>query len=226
MKSIIREIFRNAFQPLVLLITVILPVQGFAAPDYERIKSDLDNKDWEVRLAAVQKLNDLQDERTIELLMQVAGMRGEYWPVKIKAITMLGESANPKAVDLLLSVFNDSFNNWECPSIKSYTALALGNFTGNEKVVNSLINGIQDPELFTREASIKSLGRIGDPKAVTPLVSVLTDESAAVKLSALRALEMIGDQQALPHIQRVAESDADPLIRSEAKTVLEQFRRK
>ena len=226
MRNMCKKIFGRFFQVIFLTLIICVPVKSFAASDYAKIKADLDNKDWEVRLAAVEKLNDVGDERTIEMLMQVAGTRGEYWPVKIKAITLLGESASPKAVDLLLSIFNDTFNNWECPSIKSYTALALGNFKGNEKVVNSLINGINDRELFTREASIKSLGQIGDPRAVSALVSVLNDESAAVKLSTIKALEMIGDPQAIPHIRQVAENETDPQIRSEAEAALNNFRKK
>ncbi len=196
---------------------------GFAADGFDKIKADLDSREWEVRLAAVEKLDDLKDEKTIDLLMQVAGNRGEYWPVKIKAIKLLGESANPRAVELLLSIFNDPFNNWECPAIKSYTALALGNFKGNAKVVDSLISGINDRELFTKEASIQSLGRIGNPAAVLPLIAALNNDSSAVKLSAIKALEMIGDPQAIPHLQRIAENDKDSVIKNQARSALNNF---
>lgn len=196
---------------------------SFATEGFDKIKADLDSRKWEVRLAAVEKLTNLKEEETIDLLMQVAGDRGEYWPVKIKAIKLLGESANPKTVKMLLSIFNEPFNNWECPAIKSYTALALGNFKGNAKVVDSLIAGINDPELFTREASIQSLGRIGNPAAVLPLIAALNSDSSAVKLSAIKALEMIGDPQAIPHLQWIAENDKDSVIKSQAKAALNNF---
>lgn len=197
---------------------------SFATDGFDKIKADLDSRKWEVRLAAVEKLTNLKEEETIDLLMQVAGDRGEYWPVKIKAIKLLGESANPKTVKMLLSIFNEPFNNWECPAIKSYTALALGNFKGNAKVVDSLIAGINDPELFTREASIQSLGRIGNPAAVLPLIAALLhSDSSAVKLSAIKALEMIGDPQAIPHLQWIAENDKDSVIKSQAKAALNNF---
>ena len=211
---------------LVCSILIVFASTCFAAEGFDKIKTDLDSREWEVRLAAVEKLNNLKDEKTIDLLIKIAGTRGEYWPVKIKAIKLLGESADPKAVDVLLSTFNDSFNNWECPAIKSYTALALGNFKGNAKVVDSLINGIDDPELFTREASIQSLGKIGNPAAVLPLVSALKKESPAVKLSAIKSLEIIGDPQAIPHLQMIAENDSDPVIKEQAKAALNNFHKK
>lgn len=220
------SIFSRMFYSVCLVSMVIAASKSFAADGFDKIKADLDSRDWEARLAAVEKLNNLKEEKTIDLLMQVAGNRSEYWPVKIKAIKLLGESADPKAVETLLSIFNDTFNNWECPAIKSYTALALGNFKGNTKVVDSLISGINDPELFTREASIQSLGRIGNPAAVLPLVAALNNDSPAVKLSAIKSLEMIGDPQAILHLQRIAENDNDSVIKDQAKAALNNFQKK
>jgi HEAT repeat protein len=217
---------RRMFYSVCLVSMVITASTSFAAEGFDKIKADLDSREWEVRLAAIEKLNNLKEEKAIDLLMQVAGNRGEYWPVKIKAIKLLGESGDTKAVGILLSIFNDPFNNWECPAIKSYTALALGNFKGNTKVVDSLISGINDPELFTREASIQSLGRIGNTAAVLPLVAALNNESPAVKLSAIKSLEMIGDPQAIPHLQRIAENDNDSVIKDHAKAALNNFQKK
>ena len=217
------SIFSRMFYLVCLVLMVFAASTSFATEGFDKIKADLDSRKWEVRLAAVEKLTNLKEEETIDLLMQVAGDRGEYWPVKIKAIKLLGESANPKTVKMLLSIFNEPFNNWECPAIKSYTALALGNFKGNAKVVDSLIAGINDPELFTREASIQSLGRIGNPAAVLPLIAALNSDSSAVKLSAIKALEMIGDPQAIPYLQWIAENDKDSVIKSQAKAALKNF---
>jgi HEAT repeat protein len=204
-------------------IMIIVPVTIFAADDLAKILKDIDSSNWQTRLAAVEKLGDRKDEQSIELLMKVAGMREEYWPVKVKAILLLGESKDPKAVDLLLSIFNDTFQNWECPSIKSYTAIALGNFRGNGKVVDTLINGVSDRELFTREASVQSLGKIGDSRAVPYLVNILDDRSIAMKLSAIKALEGIGDPRAIPYLQHVAEKETDSQIKHEASDALKNF---
>jgi HEAT repeat protein len=223
MKAVKNSISRGTLICLFFTILLIVPVTISAADDLANILKEIDSSSSQTRLAAVEKLGNRKDEQSIELLMKVAGMREEYWPVKIKAILLLGESKDPKAVDLLLSIFNDTFQNWECPSIKSYTAIALGNFKGNNKVVDTLITGVSDRELFTREASVQSLGKIGDPRAVPYLLNILDDRSIAMKLSAIRALEGIGDPRAIPYLKNMAEKDTDAQIKHEASDVLKNF---
>jgi HEAT repeat protein len=220
-----KKIYRRTL--VCFLISIIVAVFGsmIEADDFKKIKADLDDRHWEVRLAAVEKLGKINDEKALDMLMQVADTRGEYWPVKIKAIQFLGEAADPKAITLLISIFDNSFLNWECPSIKSYTALALGNFKGDERVVDTLIEGINDRELLTREASIQSLGKIGNPKAVSHLLQALNDKNVTIKLSAIKALENIGDPQAIPHLQHIAENDGDSVVKDLAKTALNNFKK-
>jgi len=211
---------------LCLLVTaafLISPGKVLAGDDLDGIKTELSRSDWKGRLSAVEKLENRKEERALDMLRKVAGTRGEYWPVKIKAMLLLGEAQDPESVELLLSIFNDPFSNWECPSIKSYAATALGNYKGNSKVVKTLISGINDRELLTREASIRSLGRIGDPIAVPHLLDLLKDPSAAVRLSVIKALEEIGDPQAIPHLQRVSQSDGDEVVKREALAALSNF---
>lgn len=221
-----KKIFGRVLFCLFLGTVMVAPGKVSAGDNLDRIKADLGNSDWKVRLSAVESLGNRKDEMTLHMLREVAGTRSEYWPVKIKAILLLGEAQDPRAVELLLSIFNDTFSNWECPSIKSYTAVALGNFKGNSKVVDTLISGVTDRELLAREASIQSLGRIGDSKAVPHLVGLLGDRSTAIRLSAIKALERIGDTEAIPHLQRIADSDSDSLVKSEALAALKNFRGK
>ena len=210
----------------VLFLVVVFGIPGVSsgADDLQRIREALKNNDWNVRLAAVEKLSNRKDENAIDLLIYVTEMRDEYWPVKIKAITLLGDSGNPRAIESLLATFNDSFMNWECPSIKSYAAAALGNFKEDSRVVDALIEGVDDRELLTREASIQSLGKIGNPKAVQPLLRVLSDKSVTIRLSAVKSLEQIGDPQAIPYLKRMTENESDPVVRSEAVAALGNFR--
>jgi len=217
---------KSACLPFCLFLMIAFPGNSFAAGDVKSAREDLESRDWQTRLAAVEKIGVNKDYDAITLLMKVAGERGEYWQVKIKAILLLGESGDPKVTDLLLSIFNDTFNNWECPSIKSYTAIALGNFRGDKRVVEALISGIDDRELLTREASIRSLGKVGSVKAVPYLISVLGDKSPAVKLSAIKSLRDIGDPQAIPHLLHIAENDGDTAVKKEAGKSLESLRRK
>ena len=196
----------------------------YASDDLAKIKEEVNSKEWQVRLNAVKKL-DPHNEEAVNLLLKVASTRSEYWPVKIKAILLLGESKDPRAKKVLLTTFNNTFQNWECPSIKSYTATALGNFKGDKKVADALMNGIHDPELLTREASMRSLGKIGDPRAIEYIVEALDDSSSAVRLSAIDALGEIGDPKAIQYIQKHAEKENDDIVKSRALTVLEELQK-
>jgi HEAT repeat protein len=210
--------------PLFLLMSVLLFIgKSNASDDLQQIRKELENRDWQVRLAAVEKLRNRNDEQTVDLLMKVAGTRNEYWPIQIKAIELLGETANPKTLTLLLSIFNDTFLNWECPSIKSYTALALANFKNDEKVLDALVKGIHDGELLTREASIQALGKIGNARAIPHLTEVLRDKNIAIRLSAIGALEQIGDPLAIPPLQYVAEHDSEAIAKDRARIALKNF---
>ena len=220
-----RKIFRRISLCLFLAAVLIAPGKVSAGNDLDGIKAELGKSDWKARLSAVGKLENRKDEEALDMLRAVAGTRGEYWPVKIKAILLLGEAQDPRSVELLLSIFNDPFSNWECPSIKSYTATALGYYKGNSRVVDTLINGMSDRELLTREASIQSLGRIGDSKAVPLLLGLLEDPSAAVRLSVIKALEEIGDPQAIPHLRRISQSDGDTVCQEGGPCGVEQFPR-
>jgi HEAT repeat protein len=221
-----KNIYRRTLICLLISVMILAVLDVISADDFKKIKADLDDRHWEVRLAAVEKLGKINDEKALDMLMQVADTRGEYWPVKIKAIQFLGEAADPKAITLLISIFDNPFLNWECPSIKSYTALALGNFKGDERVVDTLIEGINDRELLAREASIQSLGKIGNPKAVSHLLQALNDKNVTIKLSTIKALENIGDPQAIPHLRNIAENDGDPVVKDLAETALNNFHKK
>jgi len=208
------------------VMLMVAPQAVLARDRFDKITTELNNPDWQVRLAAVEELGSLGDERALNILLDVAGTWTERWPIKIKAIQFLGEARYPKAVNLLLSIFNNSFLNWDCPSIKSYTATALGNFKGNRDVFYTLLDAMNDQEILVREASIRSLGKIGNPKALPYLLRRLGDPSAAIRLSVVEALEGIGDPGTIPDIRHALEREKDSVVRDEELTALNNFRKK
>jgi len=208
---------------LIFTALCFTPLYCFAEISFSEINKELNTGDWKIRMAAIEKLENNQAEEAIDILMRAAGDWREYWPVQIKAIQFLGEARNPKAVDVLLSIFNSYSQVFHCPAIKSYTALALGNFRGNAKVVASLIEGLKNNELLIREASIKALGNIGDAAAVPHLIPLLQNKSIAIRLSTLKALENIGDPSVIPHFRTVAEKDPDTTVKKEAIIALDNF---
>jgi len=199
--------------PLVIVLFLTVPYACFAATPLDEVKATFKNTEWEVRLAAMEKLTGLTDEETVDFLMAVAGDRKEHWSVQIRAIQFMGEIRNPKTLDLLLKIFTSRSNVYQCPAIKSYTAIALGNFRGQSDVIDPLITGITSDEPLVREASVQALGNLGTVKAVPHLIPLLRSPSLAMRLSAIKALESIGDPQAIPHLEDVAEKDSDKVAR-------------
>jgi len=220
-----RRIIASAFKyPLVIMLFIAVPCSCFAAPSLEKMKAEFKNMEWEARLAAMEKLKDLRDEETVDFLMAIAGDRKEHWTVQIKAIQFMGEIRNPKTLDLLLKIFTSRTSGYECPAIKSYTAIALGNFRGYSDVIDPLIAGIGNDEPLTREASVRSLGTLGNVKAVPHLIPLLRSPSLAMRLSAIKALETLGDPQAIPHLENVAEKDSDRVVREIAMLAVHNLR--
>jgi len=210
--------------PLVIIFFLAVPCYCFAGPSLEKIKEEFKNKDWEARLAAMEKLKGLTDEETVDFLMAVAGDRKEHWAVQIRAIQFMGEIRNPKTLDLLLTIFTSRSRAYECPAVKSYTAIALGNFRGYGDIIDPLIAAIYDKEPLVREASVQALGKIGNAKAVPHLIPLLRSPSLAMRLSAIKALESIGDPQAIPYLEDIAEKDSDRVAREISKSAARNLR--
>jgi HEAT repeat protein len=219
-----RRILMAFTYPLVIVMFLSVPCSCFAATPLDEVKAAFKNTEWEVRLAAIEKLKGLTDEETVDFLMAVAGDQREYWSVQTRAIQFMGEIRNPKTLDLLLKIFTSRSREYECPAIKSYTAIALGNFRGYSDVIDPLIAGIGNDEPLTREASVRSLGTLGNVKAVPHLIPLLQSPSLAMRLGAIKALETLGDPQAIPHLENVAEKDSDRVTREIAMMAVHNLR--
>ena len=208
------------------IIFFVVPSFCSAEMSLEEIKAEFKHKDLEGRLGAIQKLEGRRDEETIDFLMAVAGNGWENWHVKIRAIQFLGKAENPKAVDLLLKIFTSRSLHYSCPAIKTYAALALGNFRQDGRIQDILIRGVQNDELQVREACVQSLGKIGDARTVPHLILLLNDHSIAIRLSAVYALERIADPRAVPYLEILSEKDSEEIVRNVAENALKNFHNK
>lgn len=220
-----KRFFGTVFVCLLFSLLEVLSGTSFGAEDLRKIREELNSVDWQARVVTIEKLRNARDEKTVNLLMEVVTTREERTPVKVTAIQLLGDAGDPRAVEVLLPIFNDATLNWECPALKSYTAMALGSFKGDARVVDALISGIDDRELLTREASIRSLGRIGSQKAVPHIIRVLNDGHVSIRLSAIKALGEIGNPQAVPYLERIAADEGDAVVKAQAEEALGAFQR-
>ena len=194
------------------------------ASDYEFILKELQRADWEVRLMNGAALEKMREPQSIETLIELIDNRRIDWRLQIRGIRLLGKIHTPRVEDFLLQLFSDIFFHHGCPAVRSSLALTLGNFSG-PKVVTGLIEGLDDPELQVREASIVSLGRIGDVAAVPYLIDQLKDMHFVIKVSAIRSLGLLRDARAVSSLENIAGNAVEPLLKREASIALSMIRR-
>jgi hypothetical protein len=175
----------------------------------------LHNYDPDIHIEKLERPSGIRDRMLVRALSSVATDINEDWHVRISAIRVLGDTGDPAATDALMTALLDF-----CPAIRWNAANALGGFTDDPRVVDSLLEALHSDTIYVREAAIRSLGRIGSRKAVPRLIERLGSRSFAIKSSAILSLGEIRDADAIPYLKEVAEQDADALLRSEALSAI------
>jgi HEAT repeat protein len=127
----------------------------------------------------------------------------------------------PNYLRILAPVLADVLKSDKSAEIRVAAAVALGRTGENAKsVLNSMIDGLKDPEPTVRVAVAESLGRIGDEAkvAVPALKALLKDSDPGVRLAAAFALGRVGPEgaTAVPELAVALASDADATVRKEA----------
>ncbi len=209
------------------VLIILLCIALFAADEvraiernYDKIMLNLQSGNYQTRLSAVEDLGKIRDEASVRMLISVVADRQENWRIQIRAIRFLGEIGHPDSADILIKTMQDPFRHYECPAIKWNTAVALGSFKKNSKVVDVLINALNDKILYVREAAIQSLGEIAESRTAPQLIPLLEDKSFAIKLSTIQALGKIGDPQAIPSLKQIAANNTDEHIKAAAVKAL------
>jgi hypothetical protein len=201
-----------------LLALNLVPRKVFAS-DYDTLVAQLRQDDWHVHFSNDEgKLN-----KSFESLLELANNRGLDWRIRIRGIILLSETSEPGRADVIVGMFRNPFFNSECPAIKTSIVTALGAVGNDQRVVDALIDGMNDRELQVREAAIQALGRLGSKKAVPFLIKKLRDKNFSIRISVVRSLGQINDQRAVPVLKDIAAGDPDNLIRNEATVVLHKM---
>ncbi len=221
MDTIFKRAFLFKFFLWAFLYTTIANAE---TPGFQVLLKDLESKDFQTRMAAVESIGKIRDEKAVDALIQFLKNKGEDWEIQIRAIRHLGKSKDPKALYILLQFFENVFFNFDCPAIKWNTALALSNFKDNERVFEALLHDLYYDNLVVREAVIQSLGSLGNRRAVPYLIPILRENGFALKLSVIKALEKIGDPSAIPHLQKFAANEKDPFLRKSALKAIRKLK--
>ncbi len=210
---------RFLFGVFVLFLAVMIPAGNAYSGDTERLLARLQTYDPDISIQRVQEAHNVKDRSLMWALSRVATDLNEDWHVRITAIRVLGDTGNPSATDALMADLFDF-----CPAIRWNAANALAGFSDDPRVVDALIEAsLHSDTVYVREAAIRSLGRIGNPRAVPALIQELGSGSFALKSSAIKSLGQIGNAAAAPYLKRIADLDADAILRSEAVSALTEM---
>lgn len=190
------------FVIIVLSFSIITNAYSYNIDD---LLKELDVPDWREKISDQKFLDRFREEAKFKTIVALADARGYDWRHRIRAIRMLGHMGTIEARDALLEMFHDHFFHHECPSLKSYVAEALGDFPKSMRLMDILKDGLNDPEILVREATAKSLGKIGMPESVKYLVdSFNSEKSLAVRIAIINALKSIGSSEAISFIEQIA----------------------
>lgn len=169
----------------------------------------------------------LKDKTVVRDLIYIAENRNEDWKIQIRIIRLLAETRDPMVVDTLMSFITDPMLNYDCPALKWNALIAIGDFNGERRIVDLLIETIKDSNSYIKEAAIHSIGKIGASEAVPTLIAVLREKNDdfAIKLAAVKALGSIGDKAAAPVLTAIVNDAAsDTIIIDESLAALKKLR--
>ncbi len=121
---------------------------------------------------------------------------------------------NVETDDLINLVLTD--NDWY---MKKKAAIALAKMA-NSKVLDTLINALNNKDPDLREASVLALGEIKDSRTVVPLINALKDDSAYVRMRAVLELEKKDDPYITEALTKTAKDDKSPYVRRRALMAL------
>ncbi len=109
---------------------------------------------------------------------------------------------------------------------KGTTLLSNADFGGQGVYLELYLDGMHDPDSGVRAASVRALGRHGDPEHVGLIIEALEDENDLVRIEAARALQRVHSEEAVSAlIEAMNESKESHVdVRAAAADALGQYR--
>ncbi|MFC2149861.1 HEAT repeat domain-containing protein, partial [Candidatus Auribacterota bacterium] len=151
-----------------------------AAEPLIKIAGD-EKEDNELRMAAIQGLGEISDERVFNFLLNKLKTRSEFIVPYIHA---LGNQKNPKAIEILTDIYEDDNEegNTRCQAIQSLSRIK------DPRVVKYLIDRAAEDIVI-----VGLLGNHKDPRVIKPLLNFLKSENYSVRSRAADSLKNLKD---------------------------------
>ncbi|MGD8815113.1 MAG: HEAT repeat domain-containing protein [Anaerolineales bacterium] len=108
------------------------------------------------------------------------------------ALRAICSSDDPLAIPVIIEATKDPVIDVQIAAL-----YALSIYSGNEDVVSALIEAMEAPETWVRQAAVRVLAHIqGDPERIVPvLIEALSDEDYGVRVAAHMALQDLTGEQ-------------------------------
>ena len=108
---------------------------------------------------------------------------------------------------------------------KGITLLSSADFGGQPIYLELYVDGLNDDDASVRGASVRALGRHGDPEHAPFIIEMLEDSDDFVRLEAARALQRIHTADAIEPLLTLIEEENEPNtdIRAAAADALGQY---
>ena len=107
-------------------------------------------------------------------------------------------------------------SNWRLRKNAQVVLMQIG-----EPAVETLIEALDDPDLYTRSMSIEALSKIGDKRAVEPLKQKLNDSNKLIQVEVAAALHNMGEENPRKIILDALEDGNVEVRRAATKAVWE-----
>src|SRR6266496_483470 len=182
--------------------------------DEMQLLAALESADWQVRVVAVQKLEECGELAPIEHLIRA--LKDEHEAVRAAAAHALGVLGNPKAIAPLVDALQDMI--W---LVRAAVIQALG-MLGEQAPVEPLMLALHDEDESVRAVAVRALGTMGERVPIERLLAALQDSAWQVREMALLALGARGG-----HIPRAtlmaALQDEDESVRRAVHFLQEMY---
>jgi HEAT repeat protein len=122
--------------------------------------------------------------------------------VRAYAAMALGDTGSEDQVEVLIESLRTDDHWW----VRNFAVGSLGKI-GSRRVVDPLIEAMDDENMYVRRAAVEIIGKLKPEKAVLPLIEALKDEDWQIKLRVPAILVEFGTRAEEPLLEALEDED-------------------
>ncbi len=162
---------------------------GYGPDAIEPLERVLNSGPYNLQVAALNALGQIQDERILNLL--IPALKSPDHAVCVAAIEALTNFGGPKAADAVASSLQNPDHRVRVAAAEAVARLETKN------AAQALTELLKDSMWDVRRAAASALGRLKDPQAVEGLITALSDSDPDVREAAIASIGRLRDRQAV-----------------------------